>query len=66
VATLEDLRVPAVADMMMPQIGGHFVAVLAVQGDGMLLGDPLSGLGLGPQGEFMADWRHWVEMGVRK
>ncbi len=58
VSSLDDLRLPAVADMEIPWIGGHYVAVLEVQADVVMVGDPLSGLGQIPRAEFLAQWKH--------
>ena len=55
---LEELRLPAVADMNLPRIGGHYVAVLEVRGEAVVVGDPLSGKVDMPRGEFLAAWKH--------
>jgi hypothetical protein len=58
VAALEDLRAPAVVDVILPRIGGHYVAVVEVRPESVVVGDPLSGLGEMPRGEFLAAWSH--------
>ncbi len=56
--TLDELPVPAIADMYMPHIGGHYVAVMEVRRDAVIVADPLSGTGAMPREEFLASWNH--------
>jgi hypothetical protein len=58
VEMLENLRPPAVTDMYLPRIGGHYVAVLEIRPETVLIGDPLSGLAEMPRSEFLSAWTH--------
>jgi hypothetical protein len=58
VDALENLQTPAVVDMLMPRIGGHYVAVLEIAADNVVIGDPLSGHQRLPRAEFLAQWQH--------
>ncbi|HEY4328499.1 MAG TPA: cysteine peptidase family C39 domain-containing protein [Phycisphaerae bacterium] len=58
VENLDDLTVPAVVDMQMTHIGGHYVAVLEIRPKEIVVGDPLSGQGTIPRQEFLAEWCH--------
>jgi len=55
--SLDQLPTPAVADTVMPLIGGHYVAVLEVTVDHVVVGDPMSGLRRMPREEFLAVWK---------
>lgn len=55
---VEELSVPAVVDMVIPKVGGHYVAVLAVEGEQVLVGDPLKGEVWMARGDFEKWWRH--------
>ena len=57
VSRLEDLRVPAVTAIFLPKYGGHWVAVLAVEEDGVVVGDPLSGQERWDWQTFLDQWR---------
>ncbi len=59
-ATLDEVHTPAVADMNMQGIGGHFITILSVEREGVLVGDPLGGRDVIPRGEFLAEWEHGV------
>jgi len=54
----EDLTLPAVADMNMQSVGGHYIALLAIDGNDILVGDPLTGFDRMPRSEFMSQWKH--------
>jgi len=43
--------------MWIPPIGGHYVAVLEVTSDCVIVGDPLSGRGKWDRHEFEQDWK---------
>lgn len=58
VGRVEDLTVPAVVDMFMPKVGGHYVAVLAVKEGRVLVGDPLRGQVWMSREDFENQWRH--------
>jgi predicted double-glycine peptidase len=58
--TLEELRVPAVAEMVIPMFSGHYVAVLAIKGESVVIGDPLGGLREMPREVFLGYWQHGV------
>ena len=55
--SLDELPTPAVADTVMPLIGGHYVAVLLVEKDYVVVGDPMSGMRRMPREEFLAVWK---------
>jgi hypothetical protein len=52
----EALRLPAAVEIVMPLIGGHFVAVLAVGEEYVEVGDPLNGASRMPRQEFEKWW----------
>ena len=56
VEALDDLQMPAAAEMIMPVIGGHFVAVLEVGPEFVVVGDPMSGRGRVPRERFREEW----------
>ena len=56
VGTLESLRLPAVATVVSLRYGGHDVAVLAVNAEEVIIGDPMSGRDRWPKTEFLAEW----------
>jgi hypothetical protein len=58
VERVEDIRPPAVTDMYLPGIGGHYVAVLEVRDGMVIVGDPLRGQEVMARGEFLAAWTH--------
>jgi hypothetical protein len=58
VEALENLRPPAVTDLVLPRIGGHYVAVLEIRPETVVVGDPLSGQEEMPRGEFLSAWKH--------
>ena len=59
-ANPEDLQLPAVADMNMQSVGGHYIAILGIEGDNIVVGDPLTGFDKMPRNEFMPQWKHGV------
>src|SRR5262249_28580568 len=58
VERLEDLHLPAVVDMFVPNIGGHYMAVLEFSGETVVVGDPLTGLQRMPREIFLQQWKH--------
>jgi predicted double-glycine peptidase len=56
VGSLERLTTPCVANLFSPKYGGHYVAVLRVTADYVLVGDPLSGTGKWSRGDFLHEW----------
>jgi hypothetical protein len=55
--TLESIPLPAVADCELSSIGGHYVALLEVHGDEVILGDPISGRVRLSRAQFMEEWK---------
>jgi predicted double-glycine peptidase len=55
--SLDAIPLPAVADCMLPRIGGHYVALLEVNGEYVVVGDPLSGRQKLSRGQFMQEWK---------
>jgi predicted double-glycine peptidase len=56
--SLQHLQTPAVANMQMPLIGGHFVAVLKVEPDYVTVGDPYNGFMRIKTRDFESAWTH--------
>ncbi len=56
VGTLESLSTPAIATIVSPRYGGHYVAVLEVTPDEVIIGDPLSGRDRMTRDEFRGEW----------
>ncbi len=56
VGSLDGLRTPAVATIVSPRYGGHYVAVLEVTGTEVIVGDPLSGRDRWTREEFVREW----------
>ena len=56
VGKLETLRLPAVASIWSPQYGGHYLAVLEVAKEIVVVGDPLSGRYRMGRAEFLQQW----------
>lgn len=54
--SVDSIRVPAVVAMDLPQVGGHFVAVLEVAKDHVLVGDPYTGRGRLARHDFEKAW----------
>jgi predicted double-glycine peptidase len=59
-ATLGEVRTPAVAEMIMPVIGGHYIAILEIRGATVVVGDPMGGQQEMPREVFGAYWQHAV------
>ena len=56
--SLDNLHTPFIATMWIPPIGGHYVAVLDVSPDKVIVGDPLDGRCTWDRHEFEHDWKH--------
>ena len=56
VGSLDGLRTPAVATIVSPRYGGHYVAVMEVTGSEVIVGDPLSGRDRWTREEFVSEW----------
>jgi hypothetical protein len=56
--SLDALQTPAVANMNLPRIGGHYVAVLEVHSSGVVVGDPLRGQYGMSRSDFLAAWQN--------
>jgi hypothetical protein len=54
---LDAVRTPFVATMWIPHVGGHYVAVLSVGKDFVMVGDPLSGEDKWVRLEFERAWK---------
>ena len=57
-ASIDDLTAPAIVEVILPDIGGHYVAILQINPDSLLIGDPLSGQYILSRQEFLAQWKH--------
>lgn len=55
--SLDEVPLPAVADCMLPRIGGHYVALLEVDKESVVVGDPLSGRQKLSREQFMQEWK---------
>ena len=55
--SLEALSLPAVADCQITGIGGHYVAVLALEKEYVIVGDPLCGRVRLSREQFLAEWK---------
>lgn len=58
VGSLDALSTPCVADMNIRGIGGHYVAVLAVEKESVLVGDPMGGPENLSREVFESEWKH--------
>jgi hypothetical protein len=58
VDSLESVRTPFIATMWIPPIGGHYVAVLDVSANKVIVGDPMNGRCTWDRKEFEQDWKH--------
>jgi hypothetical protein len=56
-STLEAVPLPAIAVCELPRVGGHYVALLEVNGEGVVVGDPMSGRQRVSREEFMREWK---------
>ena len=57
VRDLDELKTPFIATMWIPHVGGHYVAVLEVSREFVIVGDPISGHGKWDRREFEQDWK---------
>ncbi|MCL2646292.1 MAG: cysteine peptidase family C39 domain-containing protein [Phycisphaerales bacterium] len=57
VSRIEELRTPAVAAIQSPKHGGHYVAVLKVEDNAVIVGDPINGKERWGRQEFLDQWR---------
>ncbi len=55
--SLDAVPLPAVADCDLKSIGGHYVALLELQGDEVIVGDPISGRARLSRQQFMEEWK---------
>ncbi|MGN6370446.1 MAG: cysteine peptidase family C39 domain-containing protein [Phycisphaerae bacterium] len=58
--SLEGVRTPFIATMWIPHVGGHYVAVLDVSKNKVIVGDPLDGRCVWDRRDFENDWRGGV------
>jgi hypothetical protein len=56
IQTLDRLTTPAIANLFNPHYGGHYVAVLQVTPDYVLVGDPLNGTAKWSHEDFLHEW----------
>jgi len=57
IGTLDALPIPAITECVMPRIGGHYLAVLEVTAEEVIVGDPLSGRQRINREEFLQWWK---------
>jgi predicted double-glycine peptidase len=56
--SLNELSTPAIVEIFLPNLVGHYVAVLEIGSDQVVVGDPLAGVQRMSRAEFLAEWKH--------
>jgi hypothetical protein len=56
IQSLDRLTTPAIANLFNPHYGGHYVAVLQVTPDYVVVGDPLNGTAKWSHEDFLGEW----------
>ena len=65
VAKLEAMPIPAIANLSSNVLRDHYVAVLEVTADFVVIGDPLSGRERLSREDFLAEWTHAAHVFLR-